>query len=409
MSWAANRNTTREEDIAYCLFGIFDIHMPLQYGEGKKAFRRLQEEILKVTEDYTWLAWTSRSPEHHSVFATSPSCFAKPRDQEDYPQSFLTNTTFAGRSLQSQLPWVKQQPRSIISWNFSQLKPVNSINLSLTESCVRSLRIEEKRLALDEFPRLTPRGLRLTLPILKDTSHGLVAFLHCICEPAGQLVCLALSKESSDSGDKYYKRADEGVVLLSDKEVSMQYKTIYLKTTATFNDSLRDTAKRMENRRIELKQTIILSTGLEKSPVLLFHEVGWNPDIAYHFVLRYESVHFHLLFGLQRGSWCYLALDQDHTFLPGQTDSLKNFIAESIVGQESDRTEVGVKGIMIYCTIKERNRDWMRFQASRYDPEHFKEVEGSLILHYVDIWALPDALEQLEIVQQEQIEGVSRL
>ena len=46
MSWAANRETKREEDSSYCLLGIFDIHLPLIYGEGKqKAFYRLQKEI----------------------------------------------------------------------------------------------------------------------------------------------------------------------------------------------------------------------------------------------------------------------------------------------------------------------------------------------------------------------------
>ena len=46
MSWAANRQTKREEDGAYSLLGIFDIHMPLLYGEGqKKALARLQKHI----------------------------------------------------------------------------------------------------------------------------------------------------------------------------------------------------------------------------------------------------------------------------------------------------------------------------------------------------------------------------
>jgi hypothetical protein len=49
MSWVAKRGTTIEEDKAYYLLGIFDIHMPLIYGEGEKnAFRRLQEEIDKL-------------------------------------------------------------------------------------------------------------------------------------------------------------------------------------------------------------------------------------------------------------------------------------------------------------------------------------------------------------------------
>lgn len=46
MAWAANRQTTKVEDAAYCLFGIFGVHMPLIYGEGERnARRRLEQEI----------------------------------------------------------------------------------------------------------------------------------------------------------------------------------------------------------------------------------------------------------------------------------------------------------------------------------------------------------------------------
>ena len=47
LQWAANRKTRKKEDKAYCLLGIFDIFMPLMYGEGDNAFNRLQEEIVK--------------------------------------------------------------------------------------------------------------------------------------------------------------------------------------------------------------------------------------------------------------------------------------------------------------------------------------------------------------------------
>ncbi|KAK0701928.1 hypothetical protein B0T26DRAFT_744882 [Lasiosphaeria miniovina] len=57
MLWAASRCTTRREDVAYCLLGIFDVNMPLLYGEGKKAFQRLQEEIIKHTNDSSIFAW----------------------------------------------------------------------------------------------------------------------------------------------------------------------------------------------------------------------------------------------------------------------------------------------------------------------------------------------------------------
>ena len=57
MSWAAGRKTTRIEDEAYCLMGIFGVTMPVYYGEGKEAFRRLQEEIIKRNVDTTIFAW----------------------------------------------------------------------------------------------------------------------------------------------------------------------------------------------------------------------------------------------------------------------------------------------------------------------------------------------------------------
>ena len=80
MSWAAHRKTTRPEDVAYCLLGIFSVAMPLLYGEGKdKAFLRLQEEILKQSYDDSLFAWTApqAAPEdHYGLFSKSPSWFA---------------------------------------------------------------------------------------------------------------------------------------------------------------------------------------------------------------------------------------------------------------------------------------------------------------------------------------------
>src|SRR4051794_31733248 len=52
MSWAESRETKREEDAAYCLLGIFDIHMPLLYGEGRRrACNRLQKEFKETLGD----------------------------------------------------------------------------------------------------------------------------------------------------------------------------------------------------------------------------------------------------------------------------------------------------------------------------------------------------------------------
>jgi hypothetical protein len=58
MSWVSERQTTRVEDTAYCLFGIFNCYLPLIYGEGEAAFRRLQEEIMRTCHDHSLFAWT---------------------------------------------------------------------------------------------------------------------------------------------------------------------------------------------------------------------------------------------------------------------------------------------------------------------------------------------------------------
>ncbi|KAF9762898.1 hypothetical protein IL306_003291 [Fusarium sp. DS 682] len=91
MSWASKRTTKREEDIAYCLLGIFNVTMPMIYGEGHKAFERLQLKIMEQTTDDSVLAWgvkvqgtefatqtgTTEDNTSAGIFASSPADFAK--------------------------------------------------------------------------------------------------------------------------------------------------------------------------------------------------------------------------------------------------------------------------------------------------------------------------------------------
>ncbi|KAK0717440.1 hypothetical protein B0T26DRAFT_740840 [Lasiosphaeria miniovina] len=54
-----SKYTTRVEYTAYCLMGIFDVNMPLLYGEGAKAFIWLQHEIMRTSSDISILGWNS--------------------------------------------------------------------------------------------------------------------------------------------------------------------------------------------------------------------------------------------------------------------------------------------------------------------------------------------------------------
>ncbi|KAI1199292.1 HET-domain-containing protein [Nemania serpens] len=78
MSWAADRQTSRQEDIAYSLLGIFDINMPLLYGEGNNAFIRLQQEIIRLSDDQSILCWASENVNNKlltSALSPSPNGF----------------------------------------------------------------------------------------------------------------------------------------------------------------------------------------------------------------------------------------------------------------------------------------------------------------------------------------------
>ena len=77
ISWAANRTTTRVEDRAYSLMGLLDVNMPMLYGEGKKAFHRLQLEIIRTSNDQSIFAWggSPSGMRTGSILADDPSFF----------------------------------------------------------------------------------------------------------------------------------------------------------------------------------------------------------------------------------------------------------------------------------------------------------------------------------------------
>lgn len=80
MSWASDRHTSECEDVAYCLLGLFNVNMAPLYGEGaKKAFYRLQIEIMKISDDESLFAWTSDQG-GSGLLAAQPSYFADSGD-----------------------------------------------------------------------------------------------------------------------------------------------------------------------------------------------------------------------------------------------------------------------------------------------------------------------------------------
>ncbi|PMD48225.1 HET-domain-containing protein [Hyaloscypha variabilis F] len=100
MSWASQRVTTRVEDMAYCLLGLFGVHMPLLYGEGKNAFLRLQLEIMSKTNDDSIFAWDTRGTDIHGT--SYPLLAPSPQ-----PFRFSSSVIWA--------PWDSRQPHTMTS------------------------------------------------------------------------------------------------------------------------------------------------------------------------------------------------------------------------------------------------------------------------------------------------------
>ena len=107
ISWAANRTTTRVEDKAYSLMGLLDVNMPMLYGEGKKAFHRLQLEIIRSSNDQSIFAWGfwSSNVRIGSILADDPGFFWKCSGMElqnydefikGFPELSLTNADHFG-------------------------------------------------------------------------------------------------------------------------------------------------------------------------------------------------------------------------------------------------------------------------------------------------------------------------
>lgn len=106
MYWASQRRTTRVEDEAYSLLGLFEINLPLLYGEGQRAFRRLQEAIISASDDTSIFAWEllpdSEVRHRHDLFAPSVANFWNAQHIESNIPGLFLPTLFRDYRLTNQ-------------------------------------------------------------------------------------------------------------------------------------------------------------------------------------------------------------------------------------------------------------------------------------------------------------------
>jgi hypothetical protein len=158
MSWAAWRETTRAEDMAYCLFGIFGVHLAPLYGEGpRRAFERLQEEIIKTSTDLSFLAWDVRD------------------------DGYRQNGSLGAR------------------WSGMATGPKDFRNAS----CIIKNRISR----LEPF-HVTNKGLCVTLPLVRQTIHEGDVVILTDCFQGGPDTPVGIRIFLDDPEDNFYYRSD---------------------------------------------------------------------------------------------------------------------------------------------------------------------------------------------------------
>jgi hypothetical protein len=134
LSWASSRETTRVEDIAYFLLGIFDANMPLLYGEGEKSFIRLQHEIIKSNSDLSIFGWHSGTISRQDC--TNGLCSREfVRRQYDLEDGYCGIFASFPKDFRALAPWVKEDSKECSVTNVGL-----RINSSLFELCLRGCR-----------------------------------------------------------------------------------------------------------------------------------------------------------------------------------------------------------------------------------------------------------------------------
>lgn len=201
MSWASMRTTTRPEDMAYCLIGLFNVNMPLLYGEGgPRAFTRLQEEIMRNSEDYTLFAWSAQYPQaswaHRGLLASSPQEFGNP------------------------------EGHSRRTWQFSELLHSSPADFG---SLPGPPTPGQRQTIWEDPPNLTSRGLRIRLPLRRTgTGEDYLACLYCQREMNDEILCITLRKIPGNRWLFGRVLAHDVVFLPADQMQTFEYSTIYV-------------------------------------------------------------------------------------------------------------------------------------------------------------------------------------
>lgn len=222
MSWASERQTTREEDMAYSLLGLFGINMPLLYGEGKKSFVRLQEEIMKQEEDYSLFAWSLQHDSEGAVtgmLASSPAEFSQRSPSRIVFPNFASEMHDVGYGDKDHRHDKETgQRHSELDYSSLEIAPGYRVlhykdyrqlrrcieNGSLSMASNHIFLAKEnittdllQKLEPREPPSLTSRGIKINLPVRVSTNPDYPSIAWLYCQIESRLVCVHLDSRKN--------------------------------------------------------------------------------------------------------------------------------------------------------------------------------------------------------------------
>jgi hypothetical protein len=382
MSWAASRITSRIEDAAYCLFGIFDINMPLLYGEGQRAFERLQLEILADTEDLTLFAW-----KHHD-YAVHSSHFdpVQPKSQPRH---------FSCLDLLARTPWNFSLPinpeRDL--WTYQSLEP-GPYNKSY--DCLEAL-LEASSDTMGHFGALRTGSLmkrRGTLRhdfALLTTHHGRYYLILCKARPKDQpswthtgseYLCLPVRYD--DTSKQYHKVGGPCRINAKDwPPGNISYKSIVI--------PLRVTDLSRSSQSLVPAAVVLSLQRTQKSPKEHFVHQGHH----WALFLRHRSSEFVVLVSISKNqgaeydppawfiflTWDDFPTPRDHYPMPGDEDDFPSVfdnlrsigddlpvpVRPASLLKEADHSDfVSCRlesGGLLSCSIKPRSKNWFHSQT----------------------------------------------
>ena len=213
MMWAANRTTTRVEDIAYCLIGVFDVSLTIAYGEGQRAFYRLMEAIINRCGEWEIMAWAGSPSADSAAIPESPRCYRALSEARA-----TTDRSVSGDSELTQRAWRGDR-------HFVMTKRGLQLNLLMVDLPSPSMKLFEG--AGEKAVECTQRYGRCTVSVVDywcfDTSG------QGVLRPKQDHLCLLLRSDPFDPYAEWEKvQTKELLFLRTDIEVKKSLSVLWL-------------------------------------------------------------------------------------------------------------------------------------------------------------------------------------